>query len=84
MNLTENDLKEEYEMLQTQQQQWCPRCDRYVDTEQKQTKLGKRSNLVKIVTLCQKCRTTLHSKTISAPALEQMQTEGAAEQPAKE
>ncbi|MBI1924968.1 hypothetical protein HYR99_12065 [Candidatus Poribacteria bacterium] len=72
-------------MLQTQQQQqWCPRCNRYVEIEQKQTKLGKRSNLVKIVTICQKCRTTLGSKTTSALVLEQMQPETAAEQPANQ
>ena len=68
--------------MQTQQQQWCPRCTRYVETEQKETKLGKRSNLVKIITICQKCRTTLGSKTVSAQALEPTQSEAAAEQPA--
>jgi hypothetical protein len=36
---------------------------------------------VKLVTTCQKCRTTLSSKTISASALEQMQAESAADQP---
>ena len=65
----------------TQQQQWCPRCKRYVETEQKQNKLGRRGNLVKLVTTCQKCRTTLSSKTVSASTLEQMQTESAADSP---
>ena len=64
----------------TQQQQWCPRCKRYVETEQKQNKLGRRGNLVRLVTTCQKCRTTLNSKTVSASAREQMQTESAADQ----
>ena len=63
----------------TQQQQWCPRCKRYVETEQKQNKLGRRGNLVKLVITCQKCRTTLTSKTVSASTLEQMQTESAAD-----
>ena len=65
----------------TQQQQWCPRCKRYVETEQKQNKLGRRGNLVQLVITCQKCRTTLNSKTVSASALEQMQTESAADPP---
>ena len=56
-------------MLQLQQQ-WCPRCGHYEDTEQKQTPLGKRSNLVKVVTTCKKCRTTISSQTVSAAALE--------------
>ncbi len=51
-----------------QQQQWCPRCKRYVETEQKQNKLGRRSNLMKLITTCQKCRTTLSSKTVTTPA----------------
>ncbi len=68
----------------TQQQQWCPRCKRYVETEQKQNKLGRRSNLMKLVTTCQKCRTTLSSKTMSASALEQMQAESAPDQPTPE
>ena len=62
----------------TQQQQWCPQCKRYVETEHKQNKLGRRGNLVKLVTTCQKCRTTLTSKTVNAATLEQMQTEAAA------
>ena len=64
----------------TQQQQWCPQCKRYVETEQKHNKLGRRGNLVQLVTTCQKCRTTLSSKAISASTLEQMQTESAADQ----
>ena len=63
------------------QQQWCPRCKRYVETEQKQNKLGRRGNLVKLVITCQKCRTTLTSKTVSASTLEQIQAESAADQP---
>ena len=65
----------------TQQQQWCPRCKRYVETEQKQNKLGRRGNLVKLVTTCQKCRTTLSSKTVSTSTLEQTRTESAADSP---
>ena len=64
----------------TQQQQWCPRCKRYVETEQKQNKLGRRGNLVKLVITCQKCRITLSSKTVSASTIEQTQTESAAGQ----
>ena len=63
----------------TQQQQWCPRCKRYVETEQKQNKLGRRGNLVKLVITCQKCRITLSSKTVSASTLEQTRTESAAD-----
>ena len=63
----------------TQQQQWCPRCKRYVETEQQQNKLGRRGNLVQLVTTCQKCRTTLSSKTVSAATLERTQTESAAD-----
>ena len=66
----------------TQKQQWCPRCKRYVETEQKQNKLGKRSSLVKLVTSCQKCRMTLSSKTVSASAVDQVEAESATEQPA--
>ena len=64
----------------TQQQQWGPRCKRYVETEQKQNKLGRRGDLVQLVTTCQKCRTTLTSKTVSALTLEQTQTESATSQ----
>ena len=64
----------------SQQQQWCPRCKRYVETEQKQNKLGRRGNLIKLITTCQKCRTTISSKTVSASTIEQMQAEAAADQ----
>ena len=64
----------------TQQQQWCPQCKRYVETDQKQNKLGRRGSLIKLVATCQKCRTTLGSKTVSAATLEQMQSEFAADQ----
>ncbi|MCZ6678692.1 MAG: hypothetical protein O7E52_15775 [Candidatus Poribacteria bacterium] len=67
-------------MLQPQQQ-WCSHCKRYVETEQKQNKLGRRSNLVKLVTTCGKCRTTLSSKTVSASVAEQMQAESTPDQP---
>ena len=63
-----------------QQQQWCPQCKRYVETEQKQNKLGRRGNLVQLVITCQKCRTTLSSKTVSTSTLEQSRTETAADQ----
>ncbi len=63
----------------TQQQQWCPQCKRYVETEQKRNKLGRRGNLIKLVMTCQKCRTTLGSKTVNAAILKQMQTESAAD-----
>ena len=63
----------------TQQQQWCPRCKRYVETEQKQNKLGRHGNLVQPCHDLQKCRTTLTSKTVSASTLEQTQTESAAD-----
>ena len=63
----------------TQQQQWCPQCKRYVETEQQRNKLGRRGNLIKLVMTCQKCRTTLGSKTVNAATLEQMQTESAAD-----
>ena len=59
----------------TQQQQWCPQCKRYVETEQQQNKLGRRGTLIKLVTTCQKCRTTLGSKTVSAETLEQIEAE---------
>ncbi len=64
----------------TQQQQWCPQCKRYVETEQKQNKLGRRGNLVQLVTTCQKCRITLSSKAVSASTLEQTRTESTADQ----
>ena len=68
----------------TQQQQWCPQCKRYVETEQKQNRLGRHGNLIKLVTTCQKCRTTLGSKTVSASTLERMEAEPAPEQPTSE
>ena len=51
-------------------QQWCPRCQRHVQTEQKQSHIGKQKKLVKIVVTCGRCRITLSSKTTSAAALE--------------
>ena len=61
-------------------QQWCTRCDRYVETEQKQNKVGRQGKLVKIVVTCQKCRTTLSSKMTSAAALQHTQEETAAQE----
>ncbi|MXV73313.1 hypothetical protein F4Z99_03425 [Candidatus Poribacteria bacterium] len=52
-------------------QQWCPRCQRHVQTEQKRSSIGRQKELVRIVITCFKCRTTLSSKTTSAAALEQ-------------
>ncbi|MCH8293510.1 hypothetical protein IH992_20710 [Candidatus Poribacteria bacterium] len=57
------------------QHQWCPRCDRYVETEQKHTKVGRRGKLVKIIITCRKCQITLSSKTTSAAVVEEMQAE---------
>ena len=56
-------------------QQWCPRCQRHVQTEQKQAYVGRQKELVKIIITCFKCRTTLSSKTTSAAALEQSEEE---------
>ena len=61
-------------------EQWCSRCNRYVETEVKHDKVGKLGNLMKIVVTCHRCRTTLSSKTTSAALLEKMETQG----PAKE
>ncbi len=52
-------------------QQWCPRCKRHVQTEQKQSFVGRQKELVRIIITCFKCRTTLSSKMTSAAALEQ-------------
>ena len=52
-------------------QQWCPRCQRHVQTEQKQSFVGRQKELVRIIITCFKCRTTLSSKTTSAAALAQ-------------
>ena len=54
-------------------QQWCPRCKRHVQTEQKQSTIGRQKELVRITVTCFKCRTTLSSKTTSAAALQQNQ-----------
>ena len=62
------------------QQLWCPRCKRYVDTQQKQNRVGRHGKLVKIVTTCGRCRTTLSSKTTSAQVVEQIQAKTATEQ----
>ena len=62
------------------QQLWCPRCKRYVDTKQKQNKAGRHGKLVKIVTTCGRCRTTLSSKTTSTQVVEQMQAKAVSEQ----
>ena len=51
-------------------QQWCPRCQRHVQTEQKQSGIGRQKKLVKITITCGRCRITLSSKTASASALE--------------
>ena len=60
-------------------QQWCPRCQRHVQTEQKQSSIGRQKELVRIIITCFKCRTTLSSKTTSAAALEQSEN-GSAEE----
>ena len=56
-------------------QQWCPRCKRHVQTEQKQSFVGRQKVLVKIIITCFRCRTTLSSRTTSAAALEQSKAE---------
>ena len=61
-------------------QQWCPRCQRHVQTDQKQSYIGRQKELVRIIITCFKCRTTLSSKTTSAAALEQNQEETQTEQ----
>ena len=61
-------------------QQWCPRCKRHVQTEQKQSFVGRQKALVKIIITCFKCRTTLSSRTTSAAALEQSEAEPPNEQ----
>ena len=60
-------------------QQWCPRCQRHVQTEQKQSSIGRQKELVRITITCFKCRTTLSSKTTSAAALEQSEDDSAEE-----
>ena len=57
-------------MLGTKQQ-WCPRCQRHVQTEQKQSYVGRQKELVRIIITCFKCRITLSSKMTRAAALEQ-------------
>ena len=59
----------------TPKEQWCHRCNRYVTTEARHTKVGKLGKLAKIVVTCRKCRTTLSSKTTSASVLEKMTVE---------
>ena len=56
-------------------QQWCPRCKRHVQTEQKQSHVGRQKKLVKIIVTCGKCRVTLSSKTTNAAAPEQQKDE---------
>ena len=59
----------------TGKQQWCLRCQRHVQTEQKRSYVGKQKALIKIIITCFKCRTTLSSKTTRAAALEQLEDE---------
>ena len=66
-------------MLGTKQQ-WCPRCQRHVQTEQKQSSVGRQKELIRIIVTCFKCRTTLSSKMTSAAALEQSEEETSTEQ----
>ena len=33
-------------------QQWCPRCQRHVQTEQKQSYVGRQKELVRIIITC--------------------------------
>ena len=54
-------------------QQWCPRCQRHVQTEQKQSPIGRQKKLVKITITCGRCRITLTSKTTSVSALAQQE-----------
>jgi C4-type Zn-finger protein len=56
-------------------QQWCPRCQRHVQTEQKRSGIGRQKKLVKITVTCGRCRITLTSKTTSAAALAQQENE---------
>ena len=64
----------------TPKERWCHRCNRYVATEVKHTKVGKLGKLAKIVVSCRKCRTTLSSKTTSASVLKQKTEESMAKE----
>ena len=64
----------------TPKEQWCHRCNRYVATEVKHTKVGKSGKLAKIVVSCRKCRRTLSSKTTSASVLKQKTEESMAKE----
>ena len=68
----------------TPKEQWCHRCNRYVATEVKHTKVGKLGKLAKLVVTCRKCRITLNSKTTSASVLEKMAAEAKEAENAKE
>ena len=50
--------------------QWCPKCERYVDVNHKVQKLGRSKRLVKVITTCARCRTTLSTKRMTAQAAE--------------
>jgi len=45
-------------------QQWCPNCKTSVEVEQKERKLSKKTNLVKVTIICKRCRRTLNEKMV--------------------
>lgn len=67
-----HNITKELVMLAAKQQ-WCPRCQRHVQTEQKPSPIGRQKKLIKITVTCGRCRITLTSKTTSASALEQQE-----------
>ncbi len=50
--------------------QWCPRCNRHVQTEQRRAYIGRQKTLVRLIITCFKCRTTLTSRTTRADSTE--------------
>ena len=45
-------------------QQWCPNCKKTVEVERKEHKISKKTNLVKVITICTRCRRTLGEKMV--------------------
>jgi len=45
-------------------QQWCSNCKKSVEVERKERKLGRKTNLVKVTTICTRCRRTLGEKMV--------------------
>lgn len=54
-----------------QTQLWCARCGRFVEFELKLKKMRGRTQLAQLLSVCPRCRSTLHTQTMRLQAAQE-------------